>query len=419
MDNQLFTTIALLTLAFTATLSSGASIESDDCITPLYLFEVCGENNITYSNPEHAGCEEVAVACDGACPCTPAQQQQLCKARFYLYTVCGENNKTYDNPDLAKCENVDVACDGPCPCNKPTVNPIEEPSCLCATIFDPVCGKDGVEYPNSCVAACDKKEVACDGPCPCNKPTVNPIEEPSCVCSFIFDPVCGKDGVEYPNACAAGCDKVEVACEGPCPCNKSTVNPIDDLPCFCATILDPVCGKDGVEYPNACAAECDKVEVACDGPCPCNKSTVNPIDEPLCVCAANLDPVCGKDGVEYPNSCVAACESVNVACNGSCPCPESSANIMKRTSCVCATIFDPVCGNDGNDYPNACTAGCEDVEVACEGSCPCSPIKDPFCACPFNFDPVCGSNGIRYPNSCAAACEGVAVDCRGQCPCSY
>jgi len=267
MDNQLFTTIALLTLAFAATLSNGASVESNDCIIPLYLFEVCGENNITYSNPEHAGCEDVAVACDGACPCSPAQQQDLCKVRFYLYTVCGENNQTYDNPDLAKCDNVDVACDGSCPCSKPTPNTIDEPStpCACAAILDPVCGKDGVEYPNACAAECDRMEVACEGSCPCpESASANLMKRTACVCAAIFQPVCGNDGNDYPNACAAGCEHVEVACEGSCPCS-----PMKDSFCACPFNYDPVCGSNGVGYPNSCAAGCDRVQVDCQGQCPC------------------------------------------------------------------------------------------------------------------------------------------------------
>ena len=33
----------------------------------------------------------------------------------------------------------------------------------------------------------------------------------------------------------------------------------------------PVCGVDGVTRPNRCEAECDRVEVACDGECPCEQ----------------------------------------------------------------------------------------------------------------------------------------------------
>lgn len=37
--------------------------------------------------------------------------------------------------------------------------------------------------------------------------------------------------------------------------------------------------------------------------------------------------------------------------------------------CICTKDFRPVCGKDGNTYPNPCQAGCAKVEVAAEGAC--------------------------------------------------
>merc|ERR1719233_142944 len=43
--------------------------------------------------------------------------------------------------------------------------------------------------------------------------------------------------------------------------------------------------------------------------------------------------------------------------------------------------------------------------------------KAQICACPMIYAPVCGENGKDYSNTCSAECEGVKVSCAGKCPC--
>lgn len=143
---------------------------------------------------------------------------------------------------------------------------------------------------------------------------------------------------------------------------------------------------------------------------------------------------------------------IESACSGMCPCP---------TSCNCSDEYAPVCSTRGQNYTNACLAGCEWVpgplllvltgirlknkqqqflliyvckipriisimnetgrlaattlasltvsyifradDVACNGTCPC---QEP-CACTRELSPVCGVNNITYPNQCVANCSWV------------
>jgi hypothetical protein len=92
---------------------------------------------------------------------------------------------------------------------------------LCAAIYEPVCGCDGLTYYNECVAYY-VHGVTSWTPGICGNICINPawIDTPA-TCIEIYDPVCGCDDVTYDNECFAQKNGVTSWKKGACCINQS------------------------------------------------------------------------------------------------------------------------------------------------------------------------------------------------------
>lgn len=113
-----------------------------------------------------------------------------------------------------------------------------------------------------------------------------------------------------------------------------------------------------------------------------------------------------------------------------------------KSDCTCPASWAPVCGVNGETWPNRGCAACAGGEIAYDGECrfcpapeaaaaPCDDgvferVEDATgcplglqcvaCGCATGGPIVCGSDGVTYASACHASCAGAAVASGGACP---
>jgi hypothetical protein len=187
----------------------------------------------------------------------------------------------------------------------------------CPGASSPVCGCDGKTYLNECLAA--KAGFAVASTTPCTGNSCGGINKVTCsdkttYCHFA-------NGV-----CGAG----------------SATGTCDPLPTSCASAMpSPVCGCDGKTYDSACEAQLAGVSTAASA---------------ACACGGDASAPCKPDKF-FCNLALGDCLDANPI--GTCqPRPTS-----------CSEVMSPVCGCDGNTYPNVCYAAMQSVSPALMGMC--------------------------------------------------
>lgn len=312
-------------------------------------------------------------------------------------------------------------------------DPPEE--CECDTDYNPVCGEDGITYPNACEAACFNVSIAYQGECEtqggqaCVFDTDCAPDElcsdegqcipaPDCPCPDEYAPVCGDDLRTYANVCEMECYGAVLLHEGPCGDEEASCEPIcRRINTGAATEFWWVdsCSQEQLTQDDCmgCDAVCLFADMRIEGwYSSCGSSLIQIADcAPPCGCEAIWEPVCTLGLETYPNACEALCAGERIAYVGECdPRREGcDSNSECPAGQVCA--YDEECNDETTDCHGFCTAPPGETSCITDDDCPSGfhciyTTNGGFCADLGNEDcTISGCNG----EVCASS--AVATDC--------
>ena len=141
--------------------------------------------------------------------------------------------------------------------------------------------------------------------------------------------------------------------------STGTCKPRPDL---CSAIWTPVCGCDAHTYSSECSANLAGVDIAYEGECE-GADMAQPSPD---MATPPPNQACGGLGGDS-----AGCGNTQYCkypAGDACGATDGPGTCTQRPQ-ACDDLYSPVCGCDGLDYGNACTANAAGTDVAYDGTC--------------------------------------------------
>ncbi|XP_050294378.1 agrin [Anthonomus grandis grandis] len=350
------------------------------------------------------GIEGTLAVRDSSCP-------RICQQNAYGDPVCGSDGVIYPNI----CEMRKKTCgkgvklsSDPGLCQRSSGSKCDH---KCGSEKDPVCGTDGRTYLNRCMLQVEicRLGIALSHLGPCNNISAHRENCPiDCQQAPQDGPICGSDGNVYKSTCQM---KLLTCGQGVVKTNKKYCQTTRHCRESCWRNARPACGSDGKVYTNVCkmkSKNCGKhvfeVPMAyCFGQERTAYGSSCPVD-----CEGQIEkPTCGSDGYIYKSDC--ELRMLNCGNNRRVIKVDFDKCKNRLNKCLktkCSNQFDPVCGTDAKTYNNECQlnlATClKGVQFAHLGNC--TELKEDscpeYCENIVDEEPVCGSDGNVYRSKC-------------------